>query len=197
MDKKSVAASILVCFLAVIFAVVGACFSSFVFPYTKIEISSVAVNASQEIQVFQDKELTKKVSELELSEQKLGIKPATGEVDAETEIPSTVNTENTTEGYFSKLYVKSSVNYKIVIKDIKIDTKRDSNQAEKQRKNIFVSIEGIKNTTNSLKNDVIELVNLESGSDAQEIVFLFWLGALAGEELEGAKISFVLQFSTI
>ena len=197
MDKKSVAASILVGFLALVFAVIGACFSSFVFSYTKIEISSVAVKTASGIEVFEDEKLTKKINSLKLSKQELGIKPATGEVDAETQIPSTINAENTTEGYYSKVFVKSTINYKIVISNIKIETERNLIEAEEQRKNIFVAIEDIKNTTKSLENDEIEIVSLEKNSEPQELVFLFWLSSFAGEELEGSKISFSLEFLPI
>ena len=197
MDKKSVAASILVGFLALVFAVVGTCFGSFVFEYTKIEITSVAVSSSDGIEVFEDEELTKKVKSLKLSEQKLGIKPATGELDGETQIPTTINSENTTEGYYSKVYVKSNANYKIVVSDIKIKSERDIKDIKKERENIFVAIEDIKNTTKSLEDDVVEIVTLEKNNQAQEFVFLFWLGSLASEELEGAEISFTLEFLTI
>ena len=39
--------------------------------------------------VFEDDKLTSKIDKLKLSEMKLGLKPATGEIDAETKIPST------------------------------------------------------------------------------------------------------------
>lgn len=197
MDKKSVAASILVGILAVVFAIIGACFATFVFQYTKIEISSIVVNASSGIEIFEDEKMTKKVTNLKLSEQLLGIKPATGELDAETQIPTTVSSENTTEGYYSSIWVKSEINYKIVISNIKVKTEQNQLEAEAERKNIFVAIENVTNSTKSLEDDTIELVIMEDNEEPQKLTFLFWLSGLAGENLEGAKISFTLEFLAI
>lgn len=197
MDKKSVAASILVVVLAIVFAIIGSCFATFVFQYTKIEISSIAVSAASGIEVFEDEKMTKKVTNLKLSEQLLGIKPATGELDAETQIPTTVSSENTTEGYYSSIWVKSEINYKIVISNIKVKTEQNQLEAEAERKNIFVAIEDIANSTKSLEDDNIQLVIMEDNEEPQKLTFLFWLSGLAGESLEGAKISFTLEFLAI
>lgn len=197
MDKKSVAASILVGVLAIVFAIIGSCFATFVFQYTKIEISSIAVSSASGIEVFEDEKMTKKVTNLKLSEQLLGIKPATGELDAETQIPTTVSSENTTEGYYSSIWVKSRINYKIVISNIKVKTEQNQLEAEAERKNIFVAIEDISNSTKSLEDDNIQLVIMEDNEEPQKLTFLFWLSGLAGESLEGAKISFTLEFLAI
>ena len=126
MNKKSVAASTLVVFMAIFFSIVGICFSSFVFRYTKIEVKEVLIETSAGVEVFEDENLTKPATKLKLSNMELGIKPATGELDAETKIPSTINDEGTSEGYYAKIYVKSNVKFKVVLKDIVVESEQNS-----------------------------------------------------------------------
>lgn len=197
MEKKSVSATILVIYLTLIFSVVGVCFSSFVFPYTKIEVETVALTASVGIEIFEDKDLTKKAEKLKLSNMDLGLKPATGELDAESGIPSTITNEGSSEGYYAEVYLKATGNCKVVIKNIKIETERNQIEAEEERKSVFVSIMDVKNTTKSLEEDEVELVVFENLTEPKKLVFLIWLDSLAGEELEGAKISFDIDFQAV
>lgn len=197
MDKKSVSASILVIYLAIFFSVIGICFSTFVYQNTKIVFKEVSVAVSEGVGVFGDKDLSKNLTKLKLSDMTLGLKPATGDVDAETQIPSTITDEGTSEGYYSTIYVKPTKSYKIILKDIKIESKKNELEVKEERKNIFVAIKDIKNTTKSLKEDQTEIVSFSNINETQKLTFYFWLGALSGEELEGAKISFVLDFVAI
>lgn len=197
MDKKSVAASILVIALAITFSVVGICFSYFVFTDTKIEVEKVSVVYTEGIEIFSDKELKTKVTELSLSKMDGGIKPATGEVDSETQIPSTITDTGSSEGYYSTVFLKTSSNYKIVLKNIKVESKKHKLEVKEERKNIFVSFKDITNSTKSLEEDEIEIASFSNVTETQELTFFIWLGSLAGENLEGAKISFTLDFILI
>ena len=197
MNKKSVAASILVVFLAVLFSVVGVCFSYFVFTDTKIEVKKVLISTAQGIDVFEDENLTKRTTNLKLSNMDLGIKPATGEIDSETQVPSTITDTGTSEGYYASVYVKTTLDFKVVVKNISIESKKNKLDVKEERKNIFVSIKDVKNSTKSLENDEIELVELKDVSGVQKLTFFIWMGALAGELLEGAKISFSLDFVAV
>ena len=195
MDKKSVSASLLVLYLALVFSVIGICFSMFVYKDTKIEVTTVAIK-SQGVEIFEDEKLSKKVSELSLSNMDTGLKPATGEVDSETQIPSTITDTGTSEGYYSTIYVKSGVNFKINIKDIEIKTEKDQVAADEQRKNIFIAIKDVQNATKSLKEETT-LATFENVNATQKLTFFIWIGSLASDELEGAKISLSLEFLAI
>lgn len=197
MDRKSIATTITLLFSALLFAVIGVCFNLFVYMETKIEVKNIALSAGTNIELFSDNELKNKAEKLELSKQELGLKPATGELDEETEIPSTITNEGTSEGYYSSVFVKTNSNFKIVIRDIKIETKHDQTAAEGERKNIFVAIKDVKNTTKNLKEDEVEIATFSDVKQPQELVFLIWLGALSGEELVGSKISFTIYFLPI
>lgn len=197
MKKKSVAATILVIYVSLVFAVIGICFSVFLYQNTKIEIRNIALIKANGIEIFEDNKLQKSVSTLKLSDMNLGLKPATGEVDEETMIPSTITDEGTSEGYYATVYVKSSSNFSVVVKGIKIETRHDKIAASEQRKNIFVAIKDVKNATKSLEKDEFELARFENINGTQKLTFLIWLGSLSGEELEGSKISFNLEFKTV
>lgn len=192
MNKKSVSATILILFLALTFSVIGSCFMNFVYKETKIELKNINIIANAGVDVFDDDKLSNKINKLNFSEVKLGLKPATGELDAETEVPSTITDDNSSEGCYSTVYVKASAPFKIVINNISIIN--SVGDSENERKNIFVSIKNLNNSTNSLENDEIKIASFDDVSNANKIVFLFWLGSLSGEELVGAQISFDVNF---
>lgn len=194
MEKKSVSATILVIYLALLFSVIGICFSVFVYEENKIKITEVAVQANSRIDVFNDKELSKKSDKLKLSDMDIGLKPATGELDSETQIPSSITDQGTSEGYYATVYVNTSINYKIVVSDVKIQSKKDEIAVNEERKNVFIAIKDVKNTTKSLENESTELVQFSDVSETQKLTFLIWLGSLADDVLVGAKISFTIQF---
>lgn len=197
MNKKSVSATILILYLALIFSVIGASFSTFVYSKTKVLVSAVNVIASDGVGVFYDEKLTQKADKLKLSSMDLGLKPATGEVDSETQIPSTITDQGTSEGYYATVFVKSQVNFGVVIKNIVIESSHDANIILEERKNIFVSIKDVKDSTKSLEENEVELSRFLDSSKTEKITFLIWLGAFASDELEGAKISFDIEFSAI
>lgn len=197
MNKKSVAASTLVVFLAIFFSIIGICFSMFVFADTKIEVKSVKLVLANGIEAFSDKELTERTTELKLSKMELGLKPATGELDAETKIPSTVSDQGTSEGYYSKVFVKTNSDFKVYIEDVKIESKKYADKVDAERENVFVAIKDVDGAVKNIKEDKTELASFSNVEGVKELVFYIWLDALAGEELEGAIISFSLNFVSV
>lgn len=193
MKKKSLAATVVVILSSLVFAVIGVCFTAFVYSKTKIVVENIGVNAVG-FSVYNDKELKEKCTKLKLSDMELGLKPATGEIDKETLVPSTITDEGTSEGYYAKVFVPAGNAYKIIINNIEINTTKNKVEAEEERKNIFISIKDIKNSTKSLKEDEIELASFENVNETQQLTFLIWIGSLSGDELAGAKISFTLNF---
>lgn len=193
MNKKSVSASILIVFLALVFAVIGICFSSFVYVDKKIKFEEIKLIYASGIKVFEDKEYSKTASKLKLSDMELGLKPATGELDKETEIPSTITDDGTSEGYYETIYVRSSLPYKIVINNIQIENEKDSKKANGERENIFVAIKNIVDSTKSFESEEIVVAEINEDYEEREYTFLFWLGSLSGKELVGSKITFNVE----
>jgi hypothetical protein len=68
---------------------------------------------------------------------------------------------------------------------------------KEERKNIFIGVKDVKNSVKSLENDGVEICRYSDFAEPVKITFLIWLGAFASEELEGAKISFDLNFVAI
>ena len=197
MNKKSVSATILILFIALFFSVVGSCFSMFVYKDSRTLVERVGIITDSNVKIYKDKELKKQITKLKLSDMELGLKPATGEIDAETQIPSTIDDKGTSEGYYSTVYVKSASNFRISIHNIKIDSDHDENLIKEERKNIFVGIKDLKNSVKTLENEGVEICRYTDVSEPIEITFLIWLGSLSSDELEGAKISFDIKFVAI
>lgn len=197
MNKKSISATILILFMSLFFAVVGTCFYTFVYEKTRTLVTAVGVYASENIEVYSDKKLTKKIKELKLSDMDIGLKPATGEVDAETQIPSTIDDKGTSEGYYSTVYVRTSGNFRVQLSNINIESDHDKLLIEEEKKNIFVGVKDLKNSVKTLENDGVEICRYTDVSEPVEITFLIWLGSLASDELEGARISFDIKFVAI
>ena len=197
MEKKSVSATILILFMSLFFAVVGSSFFYFEYWSKRTLVEKVGIVADESIQIFHDEKLTKKASELKLSDMEIGLKPATGELDNETQIPSTINDQGTSEGYYATIFVKSSGNFRIQLSNIKIDSSHDELLIKEERKNIFIGIKDLKNSVKTLENDGVEICRYSDVSKPVEITFLIWLGSLASDELEGAKISFDIKFVII
>lgn len=197
MNKKSVSASTLVLFLALFFSVIGASFAAFAYKDTRILIDKINIVSSDSVEVYSDKELKKKSTELKLSDMQLGLKPATGEIDQETQIPSTITDDGTSEGYYSTVYVKTSSNYKIIVKDVKIETEKNQIEVDEQKENIFVSIKDVGGATKALDKPEVEIVQFSNVEEIQKLTFLVWLGALSEDVLEGSKITFTIEFVAI
>lgn len=197
MNKKSVSTTILVLFLAVFFAVIGSCFSTFVYKETRTLVEAVKIVNDESIGVYSDENLKKPVTKLKLSNMDIGLKPATGEVDAETQIPSTIDDKGTSEGYYSTVYVKATGNFMITLSNIKIESDHDEVLINEEKKNIFVGIKDLKNSVKTLENNGVEICRYSDVSKPIKITFLIWLGSLASDELEGAKISFDIKFVSI
>ena len=197
MEKKSVSATLLILYLSALFAVVGSCFYAFVFKEKQIKIEEVRIVADSSMLVYEDENKTKIAKNLRLSDMEIGIRPATGKVDKDFKVPSTINDEGTSEGYYATVYVDSSINYKIVLKNIMIESKEDELEVKEERKNIFISIKDILDTTKTLEDEETEIVVFSDVKDTQKLTFFIWLGADAGKSLQGAKISFDLEFLAI
>ena len=197
MNKKSVSATILILFLSLFFAVVGSSFYYFEYYSKRTLVENIGLVYDDKIEIFHDKEFKKSADKLKLSDMEIGLKPATGEVDAETQTPSTITDEGTSEGYYATVYVKSQGNFRIQLTNIQIDSDHDELLIKEERKNIFVGIKDLKNSVKTLESDGVEICRDSNVVEPVKITFLIWLGAFASDELEGAKISFDIKFVSI
>ena len=160
-------------------------------------IADKVLALEESVSKLTDKELKNKASELKLSNIDLGLKPATGKIDNEKQIPSTITDEETSEGCFACIYVPAGTNFKVTIKNIVIETESNINKASEDRKNVFVALKDITNSVKTLEEDEIELAKFENVNETTKITVLIWLGSLAKDNLVGSTISFTLSFDKI
>ena len=81
--------------------------------------------------------------------------------------------------------------------NIQIECKQNQEEALKERENIMVSIKGIKESTNSLKEDRVVLGEIGASGEIQEFTFYIWLSPKTSDKLESSKISFNISFEDL
>ena len=191
MLRKNIAPVIAVVLSGILFIIIGSCFSAFLYKSEIIKVQDPRVFAQGNI-VITDKK-GKSVNKLELSELKLGLKPATGEEDAETGIPSTISDKSGSEGLFCKFCVKNDNDCTIIIKNILVKNKTKK-VVDVDRENIVVAIKEIDKSTKTLLNDVVELGSVSKSENKKEFTFYVWLSGKASQELKATTISFDIYF---
>lgn len=103
MDKKTIATSISGIFVLIFIIAIGATLSAFKVQKEKVEVKSIVVEAEQGIEVA-DKD-GKEITELQIKSSGVGVRPATGEEDNHTQVPSTINDNIGTEGAYAYFYL--------------------------------------------------------------------------------------------
>lgn len=193
MNKNNTAITITTILCALFFIVVGSCFSAFLYEDEIVKVEKVNVVVSEGVQVF-DKDGKKEIEKLELSTMKLGLKPATGEEDATTKIPTTVHEKQGTEGVFAKFKVKAKNGTKIFVTNIKFSGKVSEKVIEEERENVMVSISQISESTNSLKEEKVLLGEISGSEECVDLTLFVWLSASISDKFNSETISFDLLF---
>ena len=167
----------------------------FVYQEKKITVQNPSIIASSGVLVYDSKdEEQAPIDKLKFNDMALGLKPITGDADADTGIPSTMTDKIGTEGLYATVKVTAPAGLKIVITNIQINSEQDKEKVQEERKNIFMAIKDKQNSAQSLEEESITLVDEELEVKEKEYTIFFWLDGKAGEALTGAKISFELHF---
>lgn len=193
MNKNNTAITVTTILCALFFIVIGSCFSAFLYADEMVKIEMVNIITAESVFVF-DKDGKNEIKKLELSTMKLGLKPATGEEDATTKIPTTVHDKQGTEGVFAKFKVKSENGAKIYVTNIKFSGDVSEKVIEEERENIMVSISQISESTNSLKEEKVLLGELQGGDEKVDLTLFVWLSASISDKFNSESISFDLLF---
>ncbi len=196
MRRRNLAASIATALCALSFIVIGSCFTAFKYKDEMIKVESPKIVASEGISVF-NSEGDKTISSLKLTELKLGLKPATGEEDPETNIPSTVHDKKGSEGEYACFKIYAPKGAKIYVQNIKIENRKNPDEANAERENIYVAVKEIKNSTKNLVDDRVYLGDISASDERQEHTFYVWLDAKAGKKLMSSTISFEVSFESL
>ena len=185
MDKKTVATTIL-CFLILIFLIeTGSVVSAFGVEPKKVEVRTVTI-ASKDGILIKDED-GEVVTELEVKSSSVGVRPATGEEDSSTLIPTTVNDQVGTEGAYAVFKLTSDKSWKILLKSCTL-----SNSENQNLDNIKIAImeDDAKAKTGADKDAV--LYEGEAVND-RCLVVVVWLDRDSSKSIVGADIVIELE----
>ncbi len=196
MIRKNVAATVTTILCALVFIVIGSCFSAFIYKSKIIKVENPKFVLAEGISIFSS-EGDKSLSSLELSTMKLGLKPATGEEDVETSIPATVTDKQGSEGQYAKFKLYAPNGAQIFITNIVIESDKSQEEINSERENIMVAIKQLSQSTASLQEDRVLLGATEPTDERQEMTFFVWLSSKAGESLQASTISFEISFELL
>ncbi len=196
MNRENLAKSVIVILTTLLFIVIGSCFSAFLYKYEMVTVKDPAVYIAEGMQIFNE-DGDKAITTLSLSKMTLGLKPATGDEDAVTNIPSTVTDRQGSEGHYAKFKIFAPENVVVKIKNIQIKTKHDKEQANAERDNIFVAIKEIDASAVSLEENEVQVGNITASDERQSFTFYVWLSAKAGDALKATQISFDIYFEKV
>ena len=192
MDKKmSVAVCVTSIMAIMFFGIIGSSFYYFKFEKQKVVVLPAAIIKAEDVNVFDDK--NQEISELEFSEIKLGMKPATGELDENTKIPVTVTDKNGSEGVYTKFVVSAQRNIQVKVKNLQITGNEKINMSS-ERENLWLSIKEIDGSTKNFEEEEVALGTVVLGGEPQTFTLLFWLGSTTSTQFNSCKISFDIVF---
>ena len=197
MDRKNVAMTVTTILCALTFIIIGSCFSAFIYKNEVIKVENPKVVKAQNIEVFSS-DGDKVVEKLELSKMKLGLKPATGEEDAVTSIPTTVTDKQGSEGQYAKFKLFAPSGASIYITNVVIENKKEkADVIAAERENIKVAIKEIDKSSKSLAEEKVFLGSVEANEERMEYTFLIWLSGKVSDKLESSTISFNISFEPL
>lgn len=196
MNKNNTAITITTILCALLFIVVGSCFSAFLYADEIVKCENPNIIVSGDIKIF-DAKGQKSIEKLTLSKMKLGLKPATGEEDAETKIPTTVHDKQGSEGVYARFMINAPSGAKIYVTNVKFEGDVPGNVLEEERENVMVAISEINESTVSLKTDKTLLGQISPTSDNKKLTFYIWLSASISDDFNSETISFDLLFEPL
>lgn len=184
MEKKTVAITILACLILIFIIAIGSTLSTFKVSKERVEVDSIEIIALDGV-VITDED-GNKVSSLEVKSAAVGVRPATGEQDPETSIPTTVNDAVGTEGAYACFKVTSSAAYEIVLNKCEFSEGYDENL-----RNVRLGVMGKKNEPIG-GNDVGAVLDKGDSANEKETVVVVWLDSDTTKTIAGAKIKIEL-----
>lgn len=195
MNKKNIATTLVLLLCSCLFAVTGSTFMNLLYQKNKIVVENPKVVCSSGVLVYNSNDEDKtQISQIEFSDMDLGLKPVTGKLDKETNIPSTVTNKSGTEGLYSAIKITAPAGLKILVTNISVTSEQDAEKVAIERKNMWIALKDVKNSATTLEEESVQLLTTDDAIEDKEFVVLFWLGSTTNNILKGAKISFEMRF---
>ena len=196
MLRKNIAPVVATILCALVFIVIGSCFSAFLYKNEIVKVENPEILLSEGIVAY-DESGESVIDKIELSEMKLGLKPATGEEDSNTNIPVTITDKQGSEGQYAKFKIYAPNGANIFVTDIIIESKENKEEIEKERENIMVAIKEISESSQNLSQNKVRLGTINASNDKQNITFYVWLSSKVSDVLESSTISFKLSLEAL
>lgn len=181
MEKKTVAVVIMTLLISAFIICSGATVSAYKVAKEKVSLASVVVKSEGGIIIVNEKD--EESSSLKVHSSAVGVRPATGEEDNETSIPSTVNDAVGTEGAYSVFKITSKVPYKIILNKCSLSSGENENL-----KNVRVAIMEKENEP-ICGCDKGAILATGEACEKEETVLVVWLSKTTTKSIKGAKIS--------
>lgn len=180
MEKKTIATSMF-CVLILIFIVsIGATLSAFKVSKEKVEVKSITVEAGEGVLVA-DKD-GNAITSLKVKSSKIGVRPATGEEDGDTGIPSTINDAVGTEGAYATFFVSSDEDFVIVLNGCTL-----TQGSEDNLDNVKIAVMDDSSKTVS-GTDMGAVIISKSACKKKEMSIVVWLDADTTKTVAGADV---------
>ena len=185
MQKKTVAVTILSILILFFIVAIGSTLSAFKVSKEKVTVKSISVLPGSGIVVLDND--GNQITELKVKSSSVGVRPATGEEDSKTNIPTTVNDAVGTEGAYACFKLSANSNWEILLSDCKVSVGEDENLD-----NVRIGIMEEENDPISGK-DVGSVLAKGGAVEGKEVVVVVWLDQETTKTIKGAEISIILQ----
>ena len=185
MDKKTVAITILSFLVLTFFISVGSTLSAYSVSRKMVKVSSIAILANDGIRVLDED--GNPIVNLKVKSSSVGVRPATGEEDSETSIPTTVNDAVGTEGAYAYFYLSSESDWEILLMSCNLTAGANENLT-----NVRVGIMDETGEPHSGK-DIGSVLARGESVDSKCVVVVVWLDQDTTKTIAGAEISLQLK----
>ncbi len=184
MEKKTIATTISGILILVFIIITGATLSAFKVQKEKVEVKSIKIQAESGIFITDNN--GNEIQELEIKSSAVGVRPATGEEDSVTHVPSTINDAVGTEGAYTTFNIKSDKDYKIVLLSCGL-----TKGSEENLDNVRIAL--LDDKSDSIKgSDIGKVLGDGKATTKEEITIAVWLDADTKKSIASADIHIVL-----
>lgn len=184
MEKKTIATTISGLLILIFIIVIGATLSAFKVQKQKVEVKSIKVEAESGILITDKK--GKEIVDLEIKSSDVGIRPATGEEDCTTHVPSTINDSVGTEGAYACFKVVSENDFQIILVSCTLSAGHEENIDN-------IRIASLDDKSECVKGSELgKVVGDGEATDGDEIIIAVWLDADTTKTIASGDIDIVL-----
>lgn len=189
MEKKTIATTITGILILVLIICVGATLSAFKVQKEKVEVKSIEIFAKDNTSVTN--ESGESITELKVISSGLGVRPATGEEDNTTQVPSTINDNIGSEGAYATCFINTTTNWCIKLVSCSLTAGEDENLD-----NIRIAV--LDKKSKAIKGSEVGacLTKRESVQNL-EVTIVVWLDADAKKSIASADIKIQLEVVNI